>query len=140
MKIATTPASPCGSWRGPVDVAEPQRDRVDPVQAPIERQIALGGELRLPVGRVGPALGALVERQLATVALAVDRAAGGGEDEALDRGPARALEQVDRSADVDPEVVGRVGDRDADVDLGGEVADELRAGARRTPPRPRPRR
>ena len=64
-----------------VDVAEAQRDRVEAVEAAVEVEVALGGELRLPVRGVGPALGVLGERQLAALALAVDRAAGRGEDE-----------------------------------------------------------
>src|SRR4029079_9460103 len=76
----------------PVDVAEPQRGRLDPVQPAVQLQVALGGELRLPVGGVGPALGALVQRQVPAGALAVDRTAGGGEDETLDPGAPSALE------------------------------------------------
>ena len=60
-------------------------------------EVALRGVLALPVGRVGAAVGGLVERQVALLPLAVDRAAGRGEDEAPGPGPPRGLEQVERA-------------------------------------------
>ena len=74
----------------PVDVAEAQRDGARGRRGGVEAEVALGGELRLPVGRVGAALGVLGERQLAALALAVDRPAGRGEDEARRPASARA--------------------------------------------------
>jgi hypothetical protein len=53
------------------------------------------------------------------------RGRGVDETDPLDR--ARGLEQVDRALDVHASVEGRVGDRAAHVDLGGEVEDGVGA-------------
>ncbi len=108
-----------------VDVAEPQRDGREPVEALEERQVALGRELALAVGRERRDRRRLVERQLLAFALAVDRAAGGDEDDPSALGAARRLEHVGGAADVDGGVEGRVDERLADVDLGGQVEDRL---------------
>ena len=50
-KIATTPASPCGVLPRAVDVAEPKRDMLRPVQAVIGREVLLATELGRAVRR-----------------------------------------------------------------------------------------
>ena len=108
----------------PVDVAVAQRDVGRPVQAVVRAQVLLAGELRRAVGRDGLARRVLRRRP---VALAVDRAAGGAEDDlgAVAAEPPRARGRCRArftSASVD-----RVLDGDADVGLRGEVEDRLRA-------------
>ncbi|MBP1619848.1 MAG: hypothetical protein H6Q02_615 [Acidobacteria bacterium] len=62
------------------------------------------------------------------VLLAVDRAAGRGEDDLAQRAAPAALEQVDCAAHVDVGVEQRVGDRAAHVDLRRVVDQHLDAG------------
>ena len=114
-----------------VDVAEPQAHAGEAVEAFVERQVALGRVLALPVGGHRRDRRRLRQRQLLPLALAVDRAAGGDEDEAPCAGGARRLQHVGGAADVDRGVEGGVGDRLAHVDLGGEVEDRPRARPRR---------
>src|SRR6187402_2893971 len=120
-KIATTPASPCGSCLGPY-VCIAKRDMAGAVQAAPRPQILLAGELRRPVGCKGKQGRVLVCRP---VALAVDGAAGGGEDHLRLVRP-RRLEDVDRADDVHLGVERGLGDGDANVGLGGEVEARLR--------------
>jgi hypothetical protein len=82
-------------------------------------------ELALAVGRHRRDRRALVERQLLALALAVDRPAGGDEDDPVALRRARRPEHVGGAADVDRGVEGRVLERLADVDLGGQVEDGL---------------
>ena len=96
-----------------------------PVEPPIERRVALRGVLALPVWSVGAADGGLVERKLSACALAVDRAAGRGEQEPCPGSPSR-FDQVQRPGDVHVQVEDRVRDGAADVDLCGEMEDDLR--------------
>ena len=84
-------------------------------------EVLLGGELRRAVGRQREPRRVLAGRR---VALAVDRATRRGEDHL---GVVRAgrLEHVHRPEHVRPRVGDRVGDRDPDVDLRGEMEDDL---------------
>jgi hypothetical protein len=101
----------------PVDVPVPERDVPRAVKAVERGQVLLAGELRDPVRRQRPSLGGLRRRP---VALAVDRAAGRAEDDLrLDR--VRRLEHLDRAEHVHVGVVDRPVDRDANVDLRGQV-------------------
>ena len=123
QKMATTPASPCGSWRGPVDVAVAQDDRRQAVEALVPAAVGLGAELALPVGGHRPGLGRLGRGH--DVGLAVDRAARRRVHHALDAAQPRGLEHVDRADDVDPRVPRRVLDRLAHIDLRGQVEDDV---------------
>ena len=105
----------------PVDVAEAQRHVTGAVEPVVGRHVLLARQLRDAVGRERPALGVLRGRP---VALAVDRAAGGAEDD-LRAVAARGLEHPDRPADVHVGVVLRPLDRDAHVHLGAEVEADL---------------
>ena len=78
-----------------VDVGEPQRDRRDPVEALVEPEVELGRHLALPVLRDGSTRRPR-QRQVAALALAVDRAPGRGEDDAPNGRGARASSRVDR--------------------------------------------
>ena len=62
----------------------------------------------------------------------VDRC-GGGQQDAARTGLARRLEHRDGARHVDLGVERRVGDRLADVDLGGEVHDDIGPGGRERP-------
>src|SRR5581483_5753601 len=104
-----------------VDVAEAQGDVRRAIQTVPRREVLLAGELRRPVRRERPALGALGRR---AVALAVDGAAGRREDDAR-AVPARGLEDAHRPEHVHVRVERRLLDRHADVGLRGEVEDEL---------------
>src|SRR4051794_5568805 len=57
--------------------------------------------------------------------LAVDRPAGGREDQLAGPGAAARLRDVDRAENVEARVEQRVGDADPYVDLRGEVADDF---------------
>ena len=92
------------------------------------------------MGRPGWQIGALVEREVASLALPIDRAAGRGEDEPAVPARSGRLEQVERAGDVDVQVEHRVRDGAPDVDLRGEVEDDLRAALARTGRRSRLRR
>ena len=105
----------------PVDVREAERDVTRPVQAVPGREVLLGRELRGAVGRERPPLVVLPRGALA---LAVDRAAGGAEDQ-LRAVRARRLEHVHRPEHVHLRVEERLLDGGADVGLRGEVDDEL---------------
>ena len=92
-----------------------------PVEAVPGAQVLLGRELRGAVGRERPALVVLARR---AVALAVDRAAGGAEDE-LRTVRAGGLEDVQRSEHVHLGVEDGLRDRGSDVRLRRQVDDEL---------------
>src|SRR6476619_2221758 len=91
-----------------IDVAQPQAHAGEAVETFVERQVALGGELALAIGREGSDRGALVEWQLLSLALAVDGATGRDEDDAGRVGRSHRLQQVCGAADVDRRVEGRV--------------------------------
>ncbi len=90
-----------------------------------EAEVALRRVLRLAVAGERRDRRRLGQRQLLVGALAVERAAGGDEDDPADPGRARRLEHVGGAADVDRGVEVGVLDRFAHVDLGGEVEDQL---------------
>ena len=110
---------------GPVDVAEAQADRLQPVQLGEAGQVVLGRPLRHPVGVGDPRRVALVDRQGRRVGLAVDGPARAGEHQPPAAGLQRRLGQRDGAEHVDPGVVQRVADAAAHVDLGGQVVDDL---------------
>ena len=110
-----------------VDVAEAQRHRRQAVQALVEARGT--ARRRASTCRSRPSAGRrMVLGRRDHVGLAVDRAAGRGEHEAPRAGLARGLEHVDRALDVRARVVVRAVDRDAHVDLRGEVEDDLGPG------------
>ncbi len=84
---------------GAVDVAVAQRDRRRRRTA--ARTAARSARRRTCSGRTGPRAAASASRGSAAVGLAVDRAAGGAEDEAPDARLVRGLQHVDRALDVD---------------------------------------
>ena len=95
------------------------------MQAPVEPQVDLAGELARAVRRLGQARRLLGEGQLPPRPLAVDGATGGCE---YDRGAVapRGLEDVDRAEHVHGRVERRVRDGLANVRLGGQVEDPIR--------------
>ena len=93
------------------------------MQPPEQLAVALGGELRLAVARLGR-LGVGLGRG-DDAALAVDGAAGGAVHEAARARRLGGGEHVDRAEDVDAGVVRGVGHRAAHVDLGAEVEHHL---------------
>ena len=110
----------------PVDVRVAQRHVGRPVQAAVRRDVLLGRELRRPVrGERLPRRGLGRGRR----ALAVDRAAGGGEHD-LRPVPPRRLEHADRADRVDLAVAHGILDRRADVGLRGQVEADLRVELR----------
>ena len=123
--MATTPASPSGSCRGPYTL--PSRSAV-PRGPRAARRARCSPPPRTCSGRrsVGAAYGGLVQREVAPFTLPIDRTAGGREEEPCPSSPPGRLEQVQRPGDVDVQVEDRIRDRAADVDLGGEVEDDLR--------------
>ena len=80
QKIATTPASPCGSCRGPYTLPKRSATRVEPVHAAVVREVVLDRELRDRVRRLGILLEVLEVRRRREVA--VERAARRREDDA----------------------------------------------------------
>ena len=108
-----------------VDVSEAQRHACEAIQATVEIQVDLAGQLAGPVGRFREARSLLVERQAATRPLAVDRAARRGED---DRRfvASGGLEHVDGADDVDPGVQAGICHSLSDVHLSGEMKDAVR--------------
>src|SRR6476469_7154173 len=74
-----------------VDVAEPQWHAGKSVEALVEGEVALAGELALAVGGLRRQWRVLGERQLLAVALAVDRAPGRAEDDPPHLGRAGGL-------------------------------------------------
>ena len=108
---------------GPVDVAEAERDVARPIQPVPGGEVLLGRELRGAVRGDGTTLSRLGRGVLA---LAVDRPARRGEDH-LCVVLTRELEHTQRAEHVGGRVGDWVGDRAADVDLRGEVEDDLGA-------------
>ena len=105
-----------------VDVREAENDVARPVEPVPAGDVLLARELRDGVrGERQP--GVILRGGL--VALAVDRAAARGEDDARP-GCAGRLEDVHRADDVDLGVEHRPLDRGADVGLGGEMQDDVR--------------
>ena len=120
-----TPASPGRILPRAVHVGQPH-DRVPGlVQPVVQADVLLGAVLGQPVRRLRQRQGVLGrgDGRLPPV----DGPAGGGEHHPGVHGPGR-LEDVDRPQDVDLVVVGRRFDRDPDVDLRGQMADQLRPG------------
>jgi hypothetical protein len=109
----------------PVDVAEAQGHRRQPVQALVQAEVALGAELALAVARHRQRLLGLGGRQ--RLRLAVDRSSRGGEHEPAGAALAGRLQHVDGAEDVDLGVERGGVDRHAHVDLRGEVEDPLGA-------------
>jgi dTMP kinase len=107
------------SWA--VDVRQPQDDMAGPVDPVPAAEVLLAAELRDPVRGQRVARGVLRRRP---VALAVDRAAGRGEDD-LRAGLARRLQHAHGPEHVDLRVEVRPAHRGLDVGLGGEVEDDL---------------
>ena len=60
----------------PVDVSEAKRDRREVVEPVIDGEVTLGRVLGLAVRRVWKHLGALIQRRVPPIPLAVDRASG----------------------------------------------------------------
>ena len=106
-----------------VDVAEPQRHRREPEQPRVERQVALRGGLGGAVGGERGERGVLGRRQRGV--LAVERAAGRGEQDAPGAARPRGLQHRRGAADVHPRVERGIGDRLADVHLRREVEDDV---------------
>ena len=107
----------------PVDVAVPKGDVVRVVEPVVRREVLLAGELRGPVGRERSPGRVLARRP--AVGLAVDRAAGRGEDHLRPVPPSR-LEHAERPEDVHLRVVDRVLHGHPDVRLRREVEARLR--------------
>ena len=107
----------------PEDIAEAQGDIRHPVQPLVGEQILLAGQLGGSVGGERTALARLVGRLFA---LAVDGAAGGGEDDS-GAGRSRCLEHVHGADHVHVGVVVGPLDRDAHVGLGREVEADIGA-------------
>ena len=110
---------------GPVHVAVPQRDHIEPAGPPEPVAVLLRGPLAEPVRRAGPRRDGLGRGDLR--ALAVDGAARGGVDHSASTGRRCGGEDVDGPEHVDRRVVRGVGHRGPHVDLGSEVEHDLRA-------------
>jgi hypothetical protein len=108
----------------PVDVAVAQHHVVGAVQAVVEADVLLGAVLGDAVGRHGGHRRVLGRGD--PLRLAVEGAAGGGEDDARAHGP-RRLEHLDGAAHVHVGVEPRVVDGHAHVGLRGQVQRRLRA-------------
>src|SRR5690348_960506 len=109
-----------------VDIREAHRGSVHAVDTGVIREIILGAQLRDAVWRLGVLREVLDVRRIDEIA--VQRAAGGGEDEtralaspALPEG----FDQVQRAADVDARVLHRIGDALPDIDLRREMHDHI---------------
>ncbi len=107
----------------PVDVRKAEDDVPRAVDSVPAGQILLGAELRDPVRRHRRQACSLIGR---TVALAVDRAAGGREDD-LRAGQAGGLGNANRPDDVHLRVTVGLPDGGLHIGLRGEVEDDLRA-------------
>ena len=105
-----------------VHVGQAQRDGGH-LRPPVALDLVLGRALVGAVGGQRLHWRGLRRRQL--VGVAVQGAAGGGEDEPLGARGARRLEHVDRPAAVDLGVEVGVGDRAAYVGLRGEMEDDV---------------
>ena len=120
-KIETTPPSRLASCRGPKTF--PKRSTTCPV--PWMRfqpaRYCSAQSFAIPYGESGLERAVLARR---AVALAVDRAAGGGEDDLRARA-ARRLEHLHGADDVDRGVVLGARDRGHHVGLRGEVEDDV---------------
>ncbi len=107
-----------------VDVGVAQGNGVEAVDAGVIPEVVLHRQLGDPVGRLG-ILGHRLDRRHRHE-VAVDRAAGRGEDDAR-RVARRAhrLQQVERADDVDRRVEHRIVDALAHVDLRGEMTEDV---------------
>jgi DNA-3-methyladenine glycosylase len=106
-----------------VDVGVPQAGGVQTILLVVEVQVALAGELGHSV-RGDRSLGVgLARREL--VLLAVDGAAGRGQDHLPENAAAANLQEIEQAADVDIGVEPRVGDRLSDIHLGGVVDQNI---------------
>ena len=121
---------PVGILARAVDVGEGQRAELERVQLAVGDQVVDDRLLGHPVRRQRLLGVRLADREVLGRRVPVERAAAGGEHDALGLGLARALEDVQRADDVDRGVEGRSGHRDPDVGLRGEVEDELGPAAR----------
>src|SRR5918993_2767285 len=119
------PGLAVGVLPGPVDVAQPQADRLQPVQLVEAGQVVLGRALGHPVGVGDPRRVALVDRQGRRGGLAGHPPPRAGEDQPPAAGLPGRPGQGDGFGHGDPGVLQRVADAAADVDLGGQVVDDL---------------
>ena len=111
----------------PVDVREGKGGELEPVQLAISDEVVDGRLLRHAVGRQGPVRLMFVDGKVRALGLAVQRASGSREDDLRRPRCASTLEDLDSAENVDLGVEHRPVDRDADVGLGGQVEDHLRA-------------
>ena len=122
QKIAITPGLAAGLARA-VDVGQAQAEGREPVQLPVELEVALGGGLGRGVRRSraaaspSPAWGPAARRRRSLRRSRPARSA--------DAVAPRGLEHRHGADQVDRRVARRVGDRVADVDLGGEMEDRV---------------
>ncbi len=106
-----------------VDVGVAQTGRIEPVLLIVEKEIALAGELGHAVGRERSNGVAFIGGE--DILLAVDGAAGGSEDDLLDRAGAGGFQQIQKSTDVDIRVEARVRHRSPDIHLRRVVDEDL---------------
>ena len=115
-----------GILAGAVDVGQGQGRELERVHLAVGDQVVDDRLLRDPVGGQGPVGQGLLQRELRLVGLAVQSPATGCEDHPLRPGEARPLEYPEGPEHVHIGVEHRIGDRDADIGLGGEMEDDFR--------------
>ena len=109
----------------PVHVRESERRELDLVQLAVGDEVVVARLLRHAIRRQRMLRVRLLDGQVARVDVAVDRAAARGVDDLAAAGGTGRFEDVQRAHRVHGGVEQRIGDRDADARLRGEVEHDL---------------